>query len=102
MKSPEKLVEEYIKKQYCSYMKKARKAIRKYRNDADYIKRMYSDPNYKKAQQWGELTRHYNIMCMKETELADVLLFLKNNNLYEEYCHWKFADEETVEDDYPW
>lgn len=94
MKSPEKQIEDFIMKQYKRYMKKANRALRKYKNDDDYSKKLRENPHYRKALEWCEVLRHYNIMCMKEESLEHMTKFLRQKDLYAEFCHWEYGDEE--------
>lgn len=91
--NPDIEVEKYIVKQYLHYMKKAKRALFKYRYDDDYSKKLRENPYYKKALEWCELQRHYNIMLMKEQNLAQMTKFLREKNMYTEFCHWKAKED---------
>lgn len=88
-------VRNYIDKKIDKLMRKANRSLKKHKGDPDYEQRVASDKNRLKAKEYCDLLRRQNLLDMKEKLLADMTRFLKEHSVYEEFCHWEYADEES-------
>jgi hypothetical protein len=95
-------VRNYIDKKIDKLMRKANRALRKHKDDPDYESKVASDKNRLKAKEYCDLLRKQNLLDMKEKLLADMTRFIKERGLYEGFCHWEYADEESDLEDVIW
>lgn len=98
MKTPEQLIREYIKGNIDRCLERAEETLSGHENDLDYADRLRGNKDYEEAAEWGNAYKRLNVLHMKESQHADMIAFLKEKGLYEDFLHWEFGDEES--DDY--
>lgn len=92
MKKPEDYIRGIIASKLEGYMQKAEGSCKSERGSEAWVKELKSSVFYKRACEWGALDRRQNILCIKEHQLDRMTRFLKDRDLYEDFCE-TLADE---------